>query len=66
MEARIGFLPLLQAEHDRKYVPLKKPPMALVVNVIYGNKLILSEKIFQIHQPRFQLLLSFLTLELDC
>lgn len=66
MEARIGFLPLLQAEHDRKYVPLKKPPMALVVNFIYGSKLILSEKIFQIHQPRLQLLLSFLTLELDC
>lgn len=54
MEARIGFLPLLQAEHDRKYVP----PMALEVNFIYGNKLILSEKIFQIHYPRFQLLLS--------
>lgn len=58
MEARIGFLPLLQAEHDRKYVPPKKPPMALEVNFIYGNKLILSEKIFQIHYPRFQLLLS--------
>lgn len=42
MEARIGFLPLLQAEHDRKYVPPKKPPMALEVNFIYGNKLILS------------------------
>ena len=37
MEARIGFLPLLQAEHDRKYVPPKKPPMALLTLFMATN-----------------------------
>lgn len=37
MEARIGFLPLLQAEHDRKYVPPKKIPMALKLTLFMAT-----------------------------